>query len=34
MVDFADWIGLKVPDSLGNLRSWHARVSDRPSAKA
>jgi len=34
MVDFADWIGLKVPDNLANLRAWHARVSERPSAKA
>ena len=34
MVDFADWIGLKVPDTLANLRAWHERVSARPSAKA
>ncbi|MFZ4687112.1 MAG: glutathione S-transferase family protein [Hyphomonadaceae bacterium] len=34
MVDFADWIGLKVPDTLTNLRSWHAHASERPSAKA
>jgi glutathione S-transferase len=34
MVDFADWIGLKVPENLANLRAWHARVSERPSAKA
>lgn len=33
-VDFADWIGLKVPDSVSNLKAWHARVSERPSAKA
>jgi glutathione S-transferase len=34
MVDFADWIGLKVPENLAHLRSWHERVSERPSAKA
>jgi glutathione S-transferase len=34
MVDFADWIGLKVPETLTNLRSWHARASARPSARA
>jgi glutathione S-transferase len=34
MVDFADWIGLKVPEGLANLRTWHARASERPSAKA
>ena len=34
LVDFGDWIGLNVPDDLGNLRAWHARVSERPSAKA
>jgi glutathione S-transferase len=33
-VDFADWIGLKAPDSLTHVRAWHARVSERPSAKA
>jgi glutathione S-transferase len=33
-VDFADWIGLKMPDTLANLRAWHDRVSARPSAKA
>jgi len=34
LVDFADWIGLKIPEGLPNLRAWHARVSERPSAKA
>ncbi len=33
-VDFADWIGLKVPDAAVSLRAWHARVSARPSAGA
>ena len=33
-VDFADWIGLKLPDSVPNVRAWHARVSERSSAKA
>lgn len=34
MVDFATWIGLKAPESLGHLAAWHARVSARPSATA
>lgn len=34
MVDFAQWIKLDVPEELGNLRRWHAQVSERPSAKA
>ena len=33
-VDFATWIGLAVPDGLANVKAWHARVSERPSAKA
>ncbi|MEX1250281.1 MAG: glutathione S-transferase [Hyphomonas sp.] len=33
-VDFAGWIGLKVPEAAGNLRAWHARVSARESAGA
>jgi glutathione S-transferase len=33
-VDFADWIGLKVPEGLGNVAAWHARVSGRASAGA
>lgn len=33
-VDFADWIGLKVPDALTHVRDWHARVLERPSSKA
>ncbi len=33
-VDFATWIGLAVPDGLKNVQAWHARVSERPSAKA
>lgn len=33
-IDFADWIGLKVPESAANLKAWHERVSARPSAGA
>lgn len=33
-VDFATWIGLAVPDNLANVKAWHARVSERPSARA
>lgn len=33
-VDFADWIGLPVPDDLANVKAWHGRVSARPSAAA
>lgn len=33
-VDFADWIGLKLPENLKHVRDWHARVSERPSSKA
>lgn len=33
-VDFADWIGLPISDSAPNVKAWHARVSERPSAKA
>ena len=33
-IDFATWIGLPVPDSASNVKAWHARVSERPSAKA
>lgn len=34
VVDFAEWVGLKMPEELGNLRSWHERASARPSAAA
>ncbi len=34
MIDFADWIGLKVPDDLANVKAWRARASERPSAQA
>ncbi len=34
IVDFADWIGLALPESAKNVRTWHARVSERPSVKA
>jgi glutathione S-transferase len=33
-LDFADWIGLPVPDELANVRGWRERVSARPSAAA
>jgi glutathione S-transferase len=34
IVDFADWIGLKIPEGAAKVKAWHARVSERPSAKA
>jgi len=33
-VDFADWIGLPVPDEFEKVKGWRERVSARPSAKA
>ena len=33
-VDFADWIGLPVPEDLAKVTDWRARVSARPSASA
>ncbi len=33
-LDFATFIGAATPESLVNLRAWHARVSARPSAAA
>ena len=33
-VDFANWIGLEMPAEVGNVRTWHERVSARPSASA
>ncbi|MAW81428.1 MAG: glutathione S-transferase [Parvularcula sp.] len=33
-VDFATFIGVPIPDDCLNLKSWHDRVSVRPSAKA
>lgn len=33
-VDFAGWIGLPLDAERTNLAAWHARVSERPSAKA
>jgi glutathione S-transferase len=33
-IDFAAFVGLRMPDDLGNLRSWHARATTRPSSAA
>jgi glutathione S-transferase len=33
-VDFADWIGLPLPDGLAGVKAWHERVTARPSAAA
>lgn len=33
-LDFADWIGLPVPEEWANVAAWRARVSARPSAAA
>lgn len=33
-VDFAEWIGLPMPDEFANVKAWHARVTARPSAQA
>jgi glutathione S-transferase len=33
-VDFSDFIGLAIPDTLTNLKRWHGEVSARPSASA
>ena len=33
-VDFANWIGLEVPDDCAHLKAWHQRVTARPSANA
>jgi glutathione S-transferase len=33
-IDFANWIGLEIPDDCANLKAWHARVTARPSANA
>jgi glutathione S-transferase len=33
-IDFAAFIGIAMPEDLLHLRSWHARVSARPSAAA
>ncbi|MFI5308126.1 MAG: glutathione S-transferase family protein [Polyangiales bacterium] len=33
-VDFAEFIGIELPEACAQLRAWHARVSDRPSASA
>jgi glutathione S-transferase len=33
-VDFADFIGLPIPEDAPDLKAWHARVTARPSASA
>jgi len=33
-VDFAEWIGLPIPEEFANVKAWHARVTARPSAQA
>jgi glutathione S-transferase len=33
-IDFAGFIGLELPPDCEQLRAWHARVSQRPSARA
>ena len=33
-VDFANWIGLEIPEDCANLKAWHERVTARPSANA
>lgn len=32
--EFANWIGLAIPESCANLRAWRDRVAERPSAAA
>ena len=33
-IDFADFIGMKMPDDLPALRAWHERATARPSSAA
>ena len=33
-IDFAKFIHIDMPGDAPHLRAWHARVSERPSAKA
>lgn len=33
-VDFAEWIGLPLPDDVPNVAAWHKRVTERASSKA
>ncbi|MFZ4602478.1 MAG: glutathione S-transferase family protein [Caulobacterales bacterium] len=33
-LDFANFIGLEIPQDLAHLRAWHARAAARPSAAA
>jgi len=34
VTDFAQRMGLKIPEENGNVKAWHQRASARPSAKA
>ncbi len=34
VIDFAEWIGLAMPDDVPTLKAWHERASARPSAAA
>ena len=33
-IDFADFVGMTMPDDLPSLRAWHERATARPSASA
>ena len=33
-IDFAKFVGIAVPETLGSLRAWHERATRRPSAHA
>ena len=33
-IDFADFVGVKMPEELASLHAWHARATARPSAAA
>jgi glutathione S-transferase len=33
-IDFAKFVNMDMPEDAANLRAWHKRVSDRPSASA
>jgi glutathione S-transferase len=33
-IDFATFVGLRMPDDLAHLSAWHARATARPSSQA